>query len=159
MTQTNATQEAMVLALDDEFKARALYRAVIAKFGLVLPFANIVESESCHIAALQRLFAARGWEAPCDAWTGNIAAPASLEEACKAGVDAEIENVELYDRLFKMTDDDEVLGVFEALRRASQQCHLPAFQRGMDKDGSCQIGGRHHGHHGHGHGHRCKCSA
>lgn len=40
---------ALCEALDDEYKARAIYRAVIGRFGPVLPFANIVHSEQRHL--------------------------------------------------------------------------------------------------------------
>ncbi|MBI5164589.1 MAG: DUF2202 domain-containing protein [Magnetospirillum sp.] len=153
MTLPSSTFEALCLALDDEYKARATYRAVIAKLGPVMPFANIVNSEQCHIDALLPLFAARGWAPPADRWEGNVAVPESTVEACRLGVVAEIENAALYDRLFAMTADAEVLEVFAILRSASADRHLPAFQRGAAGDtGSCcggeDGGGHHHRHAG-----------
>ncbi len=144
---TESTYTALCEALDDEYKAHATYAAVIAAHGPVLPFANIVGSELCHINALLRLFAERGWTPPADRWTGAVTAPASLDDACRTGVAAEIENAALYDRLFAMTDDRDVLMVFHNLRRASADCHLPAFQQG-----AAPAGRPMHGHHG---GGRC----
>lgn len=142
MTSVSSTHQALCEALDDEYKARATYRAVIAKFGPVLPFVNIVNSEQRHIDALLPLFVAHGWDAPADRWSGQVSAPDSLAEACAIGVQAEIENAALYDRLFAMTADPEVLAVFSALRWASAERHLPAFQRCRDGalDG-CRAGG------------------
>ena len=42
---TMTLDEALVAALDDEYHARATYRAVINAFGDVRPFVNIVESD------------------------------------------------------------------------------------------------------------------
>lgn len=154
MVPQSSTFEALCEALDDEYKARATYRAVIAKFGPVLPFANIVQSEQRHIDALLWLFSARGWAPPADRWEGHVAAPESMTEACALGVEAEIENAALYDRLFTMTNDGEVISVFTALRWASAERHLPAFRRGLNGDmAGCQGGGRRR--HGHGGGQGC----
>ncbi|MEW5727023.1 MAG: DUF2202 domain-containing protein, partial [Pseudomonadota bacterium] len=108
-----------------------------------------VISEQRHINALLPLFAARGWAAPDDRWDGNVVVPDTLAEACAVGVHAEIENAALYDRLFAMTTDQEVLNVFAALRWASAERHLPAFQRCRDGDmGGCRPGGGRHAHGG-----------
>ena len=145
MTGSSSTFQALCEALDDEYRARATYRAVIAKFGPVLPFANIVHSEQRHADALIRLFLDRGWQPPADRWDGHVQAPDTVTEACRIGVEAEIENVALYDRLFAMTDDAEVVSVFTALRWASQERHLPAFQRCLNGEqmggGGCGGGG------------------
>lgn len=162
MNQHPTDYTALCEAIDDEYKARATYRAVIAKFGPVRPFANIVHSEQRHIDALMTLFAARGWAPPADRWDGQVTSPDSVAEACRIGVEAEVENAALYDRLFTMTDDAEILSVFQALRWASAERHLPAFQRclagGGATDGECgcgQGGGGHRHAMGHGHGGGC----
>lgn len=157
MTVHSSTFDAMCEAIDDEYKALATYNAVIAQFGPVLPFANIARSEQCHIDALMYLFASRGWTPPEDRWSGTVAAPESVKDACRVGVEAEIENAALYDRLFAMTDDAEVIQIFTALRRASAEHHLPAFQRCYEGDMSscCSGGGGHHHGQGHQGGGRC----
>lgn len=132
-------------ALDDEHRAHATYRQVLADFGAdVAPFAHIVESESRHIDALLGLFARYSVEAPDNPWPGNVTRYASVADACRAGVDAEIANAELYDRLLASTDRPDVLAVYRNLQRASQQNHLPAFRRGAEHRS---------GHHGRGGGH------
>lgn len=123
------TVAALEEALEDEHKARATYRAVLAAFGPVRPFANIVESEGRHAAALERLFARHGLVAPQDQWEGRVAAPPTLAEACEAAVAAEVENAAMYDRLLAQVTTCDVRAVLERLRDASQQNHLPAFRR------------------------------
>lgn len=139
MTPSPLSFQALCEALDDEYKARATYRAVIGRFGPVRPFANIVHSEQRHIDALLGLFAARGWAPPADRWNGKITAPDSIAEACRAGVEAERENVALYNRIAAMNDDPEIGAVFDALREASAERHLPAFLRHLEGRG-CGCG-------------------
>ena len=59
----------------------------------------------------------------------KVASHPSVVEACKVGVEAEIENAALYDRLFAMVEHADILQVFESLQAASQEQHLPAFER------------------------------
>jgi hypothetical protein len=114
-------EEALGAALDDEYRARATYRAVLDAFGDVRPFINIVESEERHIQALRRLFERYEVKVPSDSWPSRVSAPASLEAACEAGVDAERENGALYEKLMEAargrTDVEET---FQRLLTASQ---------------------------------------
>lgn len=146
---TSTTFEALCEAMDDEFKARATYLAVIDKLGPQLPFVHIVQSEQRHIEALAWLFDQYGWTPPSDRWLGKVVSPDTLAEACQVGVQAEIENVELYDRLMDMAEDERVRVVFKNLRHASRACHLPAFQRFLDGENAAVCGseaGRRHAH-------------
>lgn len=141
----DATRAAMAEALADEYKARATYRKIIERFGPVRPFVNIVESEDRHVRALLALYDRFGVEPPADDWADRVAAPASLREACADGVAAEIENQAMYDRLMAAVSDEAVLRVFERLRDASLNRHLPAFRRCLEREsgeGGRRGGGR-----------------
>lgn len=128
-------EEALKEALDDEYKARATYRAVLTAFGDVRPFVNIVESEERHIRALGRLFERYGMEMPEDSWSSRIAAPETLEAACEAAVQAEIENRTLYERLMVVAAGyPDVEETFRNLQSASQDNHLPAFERALERE-------------------------
>lgn len=116
-------------ALEDEYKAIATYDQVIADFGPVRPFVNIREAERRHAAALIRLFRHFGVRVPPNAWAGRVERYASLAEACRAGVDGEIANAALYERLIAAARHDELRVVFQRLRNASRLRHLPAFRR------------------------------
>jgi len=120
--------EALQMALDDEYKAWAIYDQVIADFGEVSPFVEIKASEEKHIASLTRLFDRYGLDMPANEWPGNVPTFASVEEACAAGVAAEEENAELYEQLFSMVDNPDIVRVFTSLQRASTNNHLAAFQ-------------------------------
>jgi hypothetical protein len=123
------TIAALAEALDDEYKARATYRAVIAAFGPVQPFVNIVASEERHIAALIMLYGRYGLDPPADEWAGRVEAPASVTAACEAAVRGEEENAAMYQRLLAVVDKPDVRAVLLRLQSASRDRHLPAFRR------------------------------
>ena len=83
-----------------------------------------------HIQALLPLFRKYSFSIPEDSWGGRVETPDNILEACQAGVEAEIENAEMYDRLLAETKDyTDEQQVFKNLQRASQENHLSAFQR------------------------------
>jgi len=135
------TQQALLDALNDEYKALATYQKVIEQFGEVRPFTNIKKAEQTHVNELLPLFEKYGLEVPENEWIGKIPDFASIEDALKAGVEAEIENAKMYDEFFTFVQEQDILDVFKQLRDASQEKHLPAFQRALER-GSGQGSGR-----------------
>lgn len=122
--------KAMVLeALNDEYKARAFYRLVIKTFGPVRPFVNIVEAEDTHARALERLCARYQIPLPDDEWEWVLKPPASVLEACRAGVQGELDNIAMYERFLRETREPELQALFQRLQARSRDAHLPAFQR------------------------------
>jgi len=129
-------EEALQAALDDEYHARATYRAVLDAFGEVRPFINIVESEERHIQALKRQFEKHGMAVPSDKWAGSVSTPESLERACEDAVKAERENAALYEKLIEAASEHpDVQETFRRLQSASQERHLPAFERAAGREG------------------------
>ena len=128
-------EQILLDALDDERKAEATYAAVIEKFGPVRPFTNIISAERRHAAAVENQMDRLGFEIPENPWQGRVDAPSSLAIACEQAVQAEIENVALYDRLVPLVADAKVRHVFERLRDASRDNHLPAFRRHLARHG------------------------
>ena len=125
-----ASMEALHLVLEDERRAEALYAAILLKQGEDRPFSNIIEAERRHQCALENLFEAHGLPGPPNPWKDRkVEAPRTFLAACEAGITAEIENVALYDRVMKTVIEGDLIEVFERLRWASQERHLPAFQR------------------------------
>jgi rubrerythrin len=128
------TLEALREALDDEYRARAIYRKVVETFGPVRPFVNIAEAEDRHTRALLTLFERFGVDPPQDTWPARVTAPRSMLEACRDAVAAEIENEAMYERLISQISDPGALAVMRRLQRASQERHLPAFQRCVERE-------------------------
>jgi hypothetical protein len=134
MAELNKTEvDALYEALEDEYRAWATYDQVISDFGEVRPFINIRDAEARHIQALCSLLATYEITVPKNTWSGRVTRYKSLREACEAGVTAEIENDQMYTRLLRSTDKSDILTVFRNLQQASQQRHLPAFQRCVER--------------------------
>jgi hypothetical protein len=125
-----AVLEALVGA-EGEYAAYATYDAIINEYGNVNPYANIMAAEAKHIDALKQILDQYEVAYPTEnPYLGMIDAHESLAEAAQAGVDAEIANVVLYDeQLEAVSDYPDIIAVFVNLQRASQEQHLPAFQR------------------------------
>ena len=116
--------------IQDEYQAQALYTRVLADFGELRPFSNIVEAEGQHARSVAALFASRGWTVPASRFTPE-AMPSfeTFREACQAGWVAEGANIALYDSQLGQALPDDVRRVLQANRDASLFNHLPAFDR------------------------------
>lgn len=122
-------QDALLKALDDEYKAYATYDAVIDKFGAVRPFIMIIRAEEQHAASLKSLFDKYGLEIPSNSYIKNIKTPDSLVLSCQSGVEAEIANYKLYEELLEVAKEyPDIVSVFTNLMNASKFKHLPAFE-------------------------------
>jgi hypothetical protein len=126
---TDTEIRALHEALDDEYRAWTTYDQVVADFGEVRPFSNIRDAEARHIDALRGLFVRYGLSVPENPWHGKVTRYPSIQAACEAGVDAETANGTMYERLIASTQRTDILSVLRKLQAASQQRHLPAFQR------------------------------
>lgn len=121
---------ALTRAIQDEYRAEATYQAVIADFGQVQPFVNVLTAEERHSAAIGRLFTARGLVAPASTSTvATVPHFASVTAACAAGAVAERDNIAMYDDLLRTGLPADVRQVFSNNRSASLVNHLPAFER------------------------------
>ena len=120
---------ALDFAINDEYKAKATYQKVIEKFGEVKPFINIINAEQQHINLLVELYEKYDLDVPKDELYDQVSFYDSVAEACEIGVQAEIENADLYDEILKDIDNEDIEVVFIYLRDASRNNHLPAFER------------------------------
>jgi hypothetical protein len=127
----------LTYAIQDEYLARAEYTAIMAKFGTARPFSNIREAESTHIAWLNDAFADYSLPVPADQGAAHVVLPAALKQAFETGVQAEVDNIALYDRflaspLFKDAQHSDLKAVFENLKRGSEN-HLRAFRNQLSR--------------------------
>lgn len=136
----NTTKDMILEALNDEYKARAFYRLVIKTFGRVRPFINIVEAEHTHARAVEALCARYGIPLPNDDWDTKLEPPSSILDACRAGVEGELENIAMYDRFLRETEEPEVRHLFQRLQARSREAHLPAFERCVARGGEAGQG-------------------
>ncbi len=140
------TQKAILVALDDEYKSWSLYHAILEKHGTAKPFSNIIHAEKRHADALIELLKTYKLPIPKnpyeDGTKEKLVAPDSILQACKEGVQAEIDNIKLYDE--KIMPDVKgyatISAVMLRLRNASEERHLVAFKRCVNRDGKMGRG-------------------
>lgn len=119
--------QALRIAAFDEFDAYNTYNNVIAKFGNVMPFSNIINSEIAHYNEIITLMQKYGVEAPF-VTQSQIDLPNTLQECCEIAIAAEIDNVSLYDNLLMYVNEPDVRDLFYRIQAASYNNHLPAFR-------------------------------
>ena len=127
-------EEMLTYAIQDEYMAQGEYKAIIEEYGVQKPFSNIVKAEGRHIAMLLPLFDKYDVAVPKDDSADRVVLPGSLPESYKAGVDAEVLNIEMYERFLKENLPEDVKTVFERLLSASEK-HLSAFTRAASSSG------------------------
>ncbi len=126
------TQEALLHALADEREAEDAYAAVLAAYGNIRPFCNIIEAERRHQQELIVLFDRYGLAVP-KRQQSTATAPDSIFEACRRAVDAEVRNVAMFDALIEGVEEEDIRETFLRLQEASRDRHLPAFRRCMGR--------------------------
>jgi hypothetical protein len=125
-------EKMLVYAIQDEYLARSEYEHVLNKFGDVRPFNNIMEAEVQHIAELKILFNNYKLAVPADTSKDHIVTPATIEDALKIGVQAEIDNIAMYKSFLDKDLPEDVKITFNSLKSGSEN-HLEAFQRNLNK--------------------------
>ena len=138
-------EEMLNYAIQDEYRARAEYELIIEEMDGGRPFTNIIKSEETHIALLKPLFEARGIEVPKDDAADHIVLPESIDVALEIGVQAEIDNIAMYEKFLGQDLPEDVEGVFLRLKNASEN-HLQAFKNAA----SSGSGGNRYGNSGNG---------
>jgi rubrerythrin len=132
-----SVSEMLNYAIEDEYLARAEYDSIMKKFGNMRPFSNIIKAEENHIAWLRDAFADAKLALPKDEAASLVKAPDTIKEAFMAGVQAEIDNIAMYDSflaspLMARSENASIKALFIRLRDASKN-HLEAFQNGLAK--------------------------
>jgi hypothetical protein len=124
--------EMLTYAIQDEYLARSEYEAIIKKYGEVRPFSNIIRAEQTHIDYLLPLFPKYNFVVPEDTSEDHIAVPVDFKTALELGVQAEIDNIAMYERFLTHDLPDDVRIIFERLKKASQN-HLGAFKNKLSR--------------------------
>ena len=125
-------EQMLAFAVQDEYIARLEYQEIMTAFGVQSPYANIMRSEESHLELLRGIYASRGEEFPADTAADHLVLPTSLLEAAQNGVQAEIDNIAMYDRFLTYDLPADVAAVFTELRNGSVN-HQSAFQSQVDR--------------------------
>jgi hypothetical protein len=133
LSQSDLDLKAMLTyAIQDEYLAKAEYELIMDKYGVIRPFSSIVKSEEQHIAYLVDLFRNYGFAVPEDTAKDHVVLPRDLKSSFETGVQAEIENIAMYEAFLERELPADVRDVFEKLKSASEN-HLRAFQNNLRK--------------------------
>ncbi len=122
----------LTYAVQDEYLARGEYIAIMDEFGEQKPYSNIVRSEESHLEFLRDVYLSYNLAFPEDISANHIIVPQDLLEAAKTGVQAEIDNIAMYEKFLEYDLPENVSEVFEALKKGSDS-HLLAFQKQVDR--------------------------
>lgn len=125
-------EQMLVFAIQDEYLAHAEYEYIINKYGSTRPFSNIIKAEETHIDMLKPLLEKYGFKVPEDTGKDHILIPKDLKNAFETGVQAEIDNIAMYEKFLSQKLPDDVKSVFQSLKNASEN-HLRAFRNGLSK--------------------------
>ena len=125
-------EEMLTYAIQDEYLARAEYYEVIDRFGDIRPFSSIVKSEETHVGMLISLFTKYGFVVPDDRYASHVVVPDDQKTAFKIGVQAEIDNIAMYESFLDRNLPADVRAAFERLKAASEN-HLRAFRNGLSR--------------------------
>lgn len=122
----------LTYAVQDEYLAHGEYAAIIEEFGNRNPYVNIMRSEEVHLSFLEDVYASYNLEFPADESADHLIIPGDLLEAAETGVQAEIDNIAMYEKFLTYDLPDNLIEVFTALRDGSLS-HLSAFQKQVDR--------------------------
>lgn len=119
-------------AVQDEYLALNEYIKIMEIFGEQKPYTNISNSERTHLSFLEEVYDSYNLEFPEDSSQQHVVVPSSLLEAAKTGVQAEIDNIEMYDKFLSYDLPENIQAVFLALKAGSES-HLLAFEKQVDR--------------------------
>lgn len=127
-----ALEQMLIYAIQDEYLARAEYEYLITELNAGNPFTNIIKAEENHISMLIPLFEKYGFEVPTDTSSEHLIDVESITAALETGVQAEIDNIAMYEQFLETELPDDIREVFIELRDGSEN-HLAAFQRKLSR--------------------------
>jgi len=129
---TFTPEEMLTYALEDERMAFAEYTLIMQKFDVSQPFSLIIEAEKKHESLLLDLFKKYQFDVPSFDGSDHVMVPSSLQDTYQVGVEAEIKNIDMYNKFLSYNLDEDMREVFTELRDGSLN-HLEAFKRQADK--------------------------
>jgi len=125
-------EQMLTYAIQDEYLARAEYELIIGEYGDIRPFTNIMAAEERHIEWVKELFDEYGYAVPEDTAGKYVVLPEDLKSSFETGVQAEIDNIAMYESFLKQDLPADVRDLFERLQGASEN-HLRAFRNNLNR--------------------------
>lgn len=127
-----SVEQMLTYAIQDEYLARAEYELIIEEYGSIRPFTNIMAAEQRHIEWVTELFDDYGYRLPKDTAHMYVMLPKDLKSSFETGVQAEIDNIGMYESFLQEDLPEDVRDLFERLQQASEN-HLRAFRNNLNR--------------------------
>ncbi len=132
MDEDMSIGDMLMYAAQDEYLAKAEYAAIIDEYDVTRPYSNIMKAEETHLDYLKEVYVTYNIEFPNDESSAQLVIPTSLLEAAKVGVQAEIDNIAMYELFLSYDLPTDIEDVFNALMKGSLN-HLSAFENQVEK--------------------------
>lgn len=124
------TKEALLIGLDDERHAEALYKTAIAQFGNRTPFRNLVLAEIQHQNAFIKLMKMYGVAVPPNPYLGQqLTIPTLFSDACLEFAQFERRGAAMYKEIAAKVNVKNVATVFLQQAKVSEENHAVALEK------------------------------
>jgi hypothetical protein len=120
-------ERALSEALRATQQSVARYEAVLAKHGRQQPFARIVRTKRHDARKIAKLVAAQGIPESAP-YGGEVAAPSTVEQACRQAESQEERNAAAYGAAYEKLDDADVAELMDKLQRRAEDRHARSFR-------------------------------
>lgn len=121
-------EKMLVYAVQDEYVAEQQYKTILADLGNNDLFKKITNEETMHASAALPLLKKYNVAEVAADYKAIVAHPKSWKEAAAAGVQAEINNIEMFETFLKQPNlPEDVKTIFKELRDASK-VHQTQFE-------------------------------
>jgi hypothetical protein len=125
-------EEMLRYSIEDERMALAEYELIMKEFDISKPFSNIIEAEKTHEGLLLELYKTYNFEVPTFVGSEHVIIPETLKDTFDVGIEAEIKNIDMYEKFLSYDLNEDVKDVFIKLRDGSVS-HLAAFRKQAEK--------------------------
>lgn len=125
-------EEALNIALKDEYNARNTYELVLDDYPESRVFKNIVKAEMTHAQLVQEVMDQYGYPYQEYVKDEDIVIGTTLEENLALAIKGEEENIDIYENFLSKDYPDDVKDLFTRLLNSSKS-HLRAFTRNLEQ--------------------------
>jgi len=103
------------------------YAAVAAQHGGKQPFKSLAKTKARHAKRIEKLIADHDIPGkPREA--EEISVPDSIDDACQRGVSQESRNATLYDKVFDLFEDKDIVRIMNRYASKAELRHMPMFR-------------------------------
>ena len=118
---------AILEALSETRIAARFYAAVAAQHGDKQPFKRLAKLKARHVKRIEKLVADH--DIPGKAREAEpLPVPDKIEEACQRGETQEARMAKLYDKVFDLFDDKDIVRIMDRFARKAELRSMPSFR-------------------------------